>query len=169
MIGGRQPLRGSKPGDRRVRVDRPYAPYFRYTGKGVLTAKPAAVAPTTTLGRVGASLRLIHGRPAEDWSLDRLAREAGLSRSVFADRFTHYVGTSPMNYLGRWRMQVAAGRMQAPGVSIAQAGAEVGYESEAAFSRAFKKYVGLPPGTWRRRHRPAHGADPDAAPRRGTG
>lgn len=106
---------------------------------------------------VGASLRLIHARPAEDWSLERLAREAGLSRSVFADRFSHYVGTSPMNYLGRWRMQIAAGRMQAPGVSIAQAGAEVGYESEAAFNRAFKKYVGMPPGSWRRRHRLAPG------------
>jgi AraC-like DNA-binding protein len=102
---------------------------------------------------VGAALQLIHGRPTDDWTLERLAREAGLSRSVFADRFTQYVGTSPMNYLGRWRMQLAAGRLELPGISIAQAGAEVGYESEAAFNRAFKKYVGMPPGSWRRRHR----------------
>ncbi len=112
---------------------------------------------------VGAALRLIHGQPAANWSLDRLAREAGLSRSVFADRFGHYVGTSPMSYLARSRMQIAAGRMQAPGVSIAQAGAEVGYESEAAFTRAFTKYIGMPPGSWRRRHRPAPAAGPEPA------
>lgn len=109
---------------------------------------------------VSAALRLIHGRPAESWTLDRLAREAGLSRSVFADRFTQYAGTSPMNYLGRWRMQLAAGRIELPGISIAQAGAEVGYESEAAFNRAFKKYVGVSPGLWRRRHRPAAAPPP---------
>jgi AraC-like DNA-binding protein len=105
--------------------------------------------------QLAAALRLIHARPADDWTLDRLAREAGLSRSAFADRFSATIGASPMHYLARWRMQLAAGRLELPGVSIAQAGAEVGYESEAAFNRAFKKYVGLPPGAWRRRHRPA--------------
>lgn len=99
---------------------------------------------------VSHALRLIHGRPANSWTLENLAREVGLSRSVFADRFTHYVGVSPMQYVGRWRMQLAARRLENPGVSIAQAGAEVGYESEAAFHRAFKKFVGVPPGTWRR-------------------
>jgi AraC-like DNA-binding protein len=99
---------------------------------------------------VGAALRLIHGRPAEDWALDHLAREVGLSRSVFADRFTHYVGTSPMHYLGQWRMQLAARQLEIPGVSVAQVGADLGYESEAAFNRAFKKIVGVPPGAWRR-------------------
>ncbi len=82
MIGGRQPLRGSKPGDRRVRVDRPHAPYFRYTGKGVLTAKPAAVAPTTTLGRVGASLRRVFiGRPlaSDQESEERLSKKKALA------------------------------------------------------------------------------------------
>ncbi len=108
---------------------------------------------------VSAALRLIHGRPGEAWTLDRLACESGLSRSVFADRFAQYVGTSPMNYLGRWRMQRAAARLEHPGVSIAQAGAEVGYESEAAFNRAFKKYVGMPPGSWRRRDRIADVAE----------
>jgi AraC-like DNA-binding protein len=108
---------------------------------------------------VSAALRLIHGRPGEPWTLDRLARESGLSRSVFADRFAQYVGTSPMHYLGRWRMQLAATRLEHPGVSIAQAGAEVGYESEAAFNRAFKKYVGMPPGSWRRRDRIADVAE----------
>ena len=100
--------------------------------------------------QIGQALRLIHGRPAEDWSLESLARAVGLSRSVFASRFTHYACVSPMQYLGRWRMQLAARRLESAGVSIAQAGAEVGYESEAAFNRAFKKVVGLPPGAWRK-------------------
>jgi AraC-like DNA-binding protein len=101
---------------------------------------------------VGAALKLIHARPAEDWTLDRLAKEAGLSRSAFAERFVHYVDESPMRYLGRWRMQLAARALERPGVSIAQAAADVGYQSEAAFNRAFKKFVGAPPGEWRRAH-----------------
>jgi AraC-like DNA-binding protein len=99
---------------------------------------------------VGHALRLIHGQPRRPWTLAALAHEVGLSRSVFADRFAHYVGDSPMHYLGRWRMQLAIRHLSIPGVSIAQAGAEIGYESEAAFNRAFKKYVGLPPGSWRK-------------------
>ena len=99
---------------------------------------------------VGGALRLIHGQPEKPWTLAELAREVGLSRSVFADRFAHFVGISPMHYLGRWRMQLAIRRLTTPGVSVAQAGAEVGYESEAAFNRAFKRYVGVPPGSWRK-------------------
>ena len=99
---------------------------------------------------VGHAMRLIHGHPAREWTLELLAHEVGLSRSVFADRFAHYVGVSPMHYLGRWRMQLAARRLEIPGVSVAQVGAEVGYESESAFNRAFKKYVGTSPGAWRR-------------------
>jgi AraC-like DNA-binding protein len=99
---------------------------------------------------VGHALRLIHGQPQRPWTLSELAHEVGLSRSVFADRFAHYVGISPMHYLGRWRMQLAIRHLSIPGVSVAQAGAEVGYESEAAFNRAFKKYVGVPPGSWRK-------------------
>lgn len=99
---------------------------------------------------VGEALRLIHARPREEWTLDRLAREVGLSRTAFASRFTHYVGVSPMHYLARWRLQLAGRLLERPGMSIAQAGAEVGYESEAAFNRAFKKFVGIPPGTWRK-------------------
>jgi len=100
--------------------------------------------------QVGLAMQLIHGQPARQWTLDSLAREAGLSRSVFAERFTHYVGISPMHYLTRWRMQLAARRLQTPGIGIAQVAAEVGYESEAAFNRSFKKYVGTPPGAWRK-------------------
>lgn len=98
---------------------------------------------------IGQAMQLIHGQPACAWTLEALARDVGLSRSVFADRFAHYVGVSPMHYLARWRMQLAARRLEIPGVSVAQAGAEVGYDSEAAFSRAFKKYVGTSPGAWR--------------------
>jgi AraC-like DNA-binding protein len=101
---------------------------------------------------VGAALKLIHGRPAEDWTLERLAKEVGLSRSAFAERFGHFVDEPPMRYLGRWRMQLAARALERPGMSIAQAAAEVGYQSEAAFNRAFKKFVGAPPGEWRRSH-----------------
>jgi AraC-like DNA-binding protein len=104
---------------------------------------------------VGHALRLIHSQPTRDWSLDGLSREVGLSRSVFAERFAHYVGTTPIQYLARWRLQLAARRLATPGVSIAQVGAEAGYESEAAFSRAFKKYVGMPPGAWRTGRHPA--------------
>ena len=104
---------------------------------------------------VGHAMRLIHGQPAREWSLEALAKEVGLSRSVFANHFAHYVGVSPMHYLGRWRMQLAARRLEIPGISVAQAGAEVGYDSEAAFNRAFKKYVGRPPGAWRKTRIPS--------------
>ncbi|MCP8881944.1 AraC family transcriptional regulator [Devosia sp. XJ19-1] len=100
--------------------------------------------------QVGHALKLIHGRPAEEWTIERLAREVGLSRSVFADRFVHFAGVTPMQYLAHWRMQLAARRLETPGISVAQVGAEIGYESEAAFNRAFKKIVGIPPGSWRR-------------------
>lgn len=100
--------------------------------------------------QVGQALRLIHGQPAENWTLEALARAVGLSRSVFVDRFTHYTCDSPMQYVAHWRMQLAARRLENSAISIAQAGAEVGYESEAAFNRAFKKVVGLPPGAWRK-------------------
>ncbi len=100
---------------------------------------------------VGAALRLMHARPAEPWTLEGLAREVGLSRSVFALRFAHYLGATPMHYLGRWRLQVAARLLEAPGgANIARVAREVGYESEAAFNRAFKKAMGVPPGIWRK-------------------
>ncbi len=99
---------------------------------------------------VGAALKLMHGKPSENWTLDGLAREVGLSRSAFAERFAEVMGAPPMHYLSTWRLQCAARLLERPGLSIAQAAAEVGYESEAAFNRAFKKQVGLPPGAWRK-------------------
>ncbi len=102
---------------------------------------------------VGQALARIHGRPAEDWTLDRLAKEVGASRSVLSERFAHYVGEPPMRYLTRWRMQLASRALESPATTLAQAATEVGYQSEAAFNRAFKKVVGVPPGEWRRRRR----------------
>lgn len=100
--------------------------------------------------QIGAALRLIHGRPTHPWTLDSLAREVGMSRSAFAEHFSAYVQMPPMQYLGRWRVQIAARLLDTQGASIAQAAAEVGYQSEAAFNRAFKRYVGVAPGAWRR-------------------
>lgn len=99
---------------------------------------------------VGRALALMHGQPARRWTLDALAQEVGLSRSVFAERFAALVGLPPMQYLATWRLQRAAWLMEVQGLGIAQAAAEVGYESEAAFNRAFRKRLGMPPGEWRR-------------------
>jgi AraC-like DNA-binding protein len=104
---------------------------------------------------VGRALTALHTDPARDWTIEMLAREAGLSRSAFAERFTTYAGQPPMQYLASWRMQTAAHLLLSGVENVAEVGAKVGYESEAAFSRAFKKIVGVPPGEWRR-HR--HGA-----------
>lgn len=100
--------------------------------------------------QIGRVLTLIHGEPAKDWTLATLAREAGLSRSVLADRFPRLVGKPVMQYLALWRMQLATHALARPHSSIADAAAAVGYDSEAAFARAFKKVVGVPPGTWRK-------------------
>jgi AraC-like DNA-binding protein len=100
--------------------------------------------------QVGAALRQMHARPAQSWTIDTLAREVGLSRSALAERFHHLVGMPPMHYLARWRLQVAGHLLEGKGIAISAVAAEVGYESEAAFNRAFKKLVGMPPGEWRR-------------------
>jgi AraC-like DNA-binding protein len=98
---------------------------------------------------VGAALRLIHARTAENWTLETLAREVGLSRSIFAQRFNSYVGAPPIEYLSRWRVQLAAGLLER-GATIADTAGQVGYASEASFNRVFKRYAGSPPGAWRR-------------------
>lgn len=100
--------------------------------------------------QVGAALRAIHGRPADPWTLERLAAQAGMSRSSFAEQFNAYVRIPPMRYLARWRLQLAARLLESGTVSVAQAASAVGYQSEAAFNRAFKREVGEAPGAWRR-------------------
>jgi len=104
---------------------------------------------------VGRVLTLLHGRPGHPWTLPELAREAASSRSSVAKRFALLVGQPPMQYLAHWRMQVAANLLAQSGAKVATIGAEVGYDSEAAFSRAFKKATGLAPGAWREVRRTA--------------
>jgi AraC-like DNA-binding protein len=99
---------------------------------------------------VGRALSALHGEPARSWTLELLARESGLSRSVLAERFTAFAGQPPMQYLASWRMQIAANLLLNGVDSVAMIAERVGYESEAAFSRAFRKIVGLPPGEWRK-------------------
>jgi len=103
---------------------------------------------------VGRALTALHRSPARDWTLEALAREVGLSRSALAERFTQFVGHPPMQYLTSWRMQLAANHLLSGTDSVAEVAERVGYESEAAFSRAFKKVVGTPPSHWRK-HRGA--------------
>lgn len=104
---------------------------------------------------IGKALAQMHRRPAHDWSLEELAREVGLPRSVLAERFADVVGMPPMHYLARWRMQIASGLLAEGRANVATIANEIGYDSEASFSRAFKKMVGVPPSVWRRRARPA--------------
>lgn len=101
---------------------------------------------------VGKALSLLHARHALSWTIEDLAKDVGLSRSVLAERFTGLVGMPPMQYLAKWRMQIAAGLLSGGGTNMATIAAETGYGSEAAFSRAFKKLVGVPPSAWRRRY-----------------
>jgi AraC-like DNA-binding protein len=98
---------------------------------------------------VGQALSALHGEPSGAWTVERLARLVGMSRSVLAERFMVMVGQPPMQYLAMWRMQLAS-RLLADGRPVANVAGAVGYESEAAFSRAFKKLVGQAPGTWRK-------------------
>ena len=99
----------------------------------------------------GRALALLHQSPAREWSLDRLAREIGVSRSLLAERFSRLVGQPPMRYLARWRMQLACRLLCDTGAKVSAVALDVGYHSEAAFSRAFKKAVGTAPSTWRQR------------------
>ncbi|MCY1282841.1 RCS-specific HTH-type transcriptional activator RclR [compost metagenome] len=99
---------------------------------------------------VGRALVLLHGRLAEHWTTEALAREVGLSRSAFAERFTRLVGLPPMHYLAHWRLQLAAARLRDGCSLMAQIAYDIGYESEAAFNRAFKREFGMPPATWRK-------------------
>lgn len=99
---------------------------------------------------VGRALTALHRKPAHDWTIDLLAKEGALSRSAFSDRFTQYVGFPPMQYLTQWRMQLASNQLITGSESIATIANRVGYDSEAAFSRAFKKIVGASPGEWRK-------------------
>jgi AraC-like DNA-binding protein len=104
--------------------------------------------------QVGKALRLLHANPVRDWTVDDLAREVALSRSVLAQRFVELVGEAPMRYLASWRMQLAKQMMREGTHNIQEVAARVGYDSEAAFNRAFKRATGAPPATWRKNATP---------------
>ncbi len=98
---------------------------------------------------VGLALALMHRDPARAWTLPNLAKEAGVSRTVLAERFQYYLHEGPMSYLGRWRLLLAAQMLKATTRSAAEVAGDVGYESEAAFNRAFKRVFGVPPARFR--------------------
>lgn len=99
---------------------------------------------------VGRTLSLLHEQPAHPWTVDVLARKVGLSRSALGERFNALIGVPPMQYLTRWRISLAARQLRDGDESILRVATDVGYESEAAFNRAFKRELGLPPAAWRK-------------------
>jgi AraC-like DNA-binding protein len=99
---------------------------------------------------VGKTLALMHERPDHDWSVDDLAGEVGLSRSALHERFVEYLGQPPMQYLASWRIQLGAKLLRESNRTVATIALDVGYDSEAAFSRAFRRIVGMPPAAWRK-------------------
>ncbi len=99
---------------------------------------------------VGRALAMMHEQPARDWTIEELGRRVGLSRSALHERFVELVGLPPMQYLAQWRMQAAARLLLDTRATVAAIALDVGYDSEAAFARAFKRIVGKPPAAWRR-------------------
>src|SRR4029450_1721293 len=104
---------------------------------------------------VGKSLGLLHSRVAHPWTIADLADQVGISRSALVERFTRYLSEPPMTYLTRWRLQLSARSLENTPTAVAEIAAGVGYESEAAFNRAFKREFGQPPGRYRSDHRSA--------------
>jgi AraC-like DNA-binding protein len=102
---------------------------------------------------VGKSLGFLHSRVAHPWTIANLAEEVGISRSALVERFTRYLSEPPMTYLTRWRLQLAARSLEGTPRGVAEIAADVGYESEAAFNRAFKREFGQPPGRYRSNHK----------------
>ena len=99
---------------------------------------------------VGKALELMHARPDHDWTVDDIAREVGLSRSALHERFVQYLGYPPMHYLANWRIQLGSRLLRESNRTVATVALDVGYDSEAAFSRAFKRMVGMSPAAWRK-------------------
>jgi len=107
---------------------------------------------------VGRALALIHEKPGDAWTIERLGEEAALSRSTLHERFVHFMGQAPMQYLAQWRMQLAAAWLRDTDAKVIEIALEVGYENESAFSRAFRRAAGESPAAWRRSRRtPAKG------------
>jgi AraC-like DNA-binding protein len=102
---------------------------------------------------VARALGLMHVQPAHDWTVEELAGRIGISRSALAQRFSDLIGMPPMQYLAQWRLQIAAQQLRLTEQPLASVAEEIGYESEAAFNRAFKRAFGVPPATWRKGER----------------
>jgi transcriptional regulator GlxA family with amidase domain len=100
--------------------------------------------------QIGRALALLHGEPGKPWTVEELARAVALSRSALAERFAALVGEPPIQYLMRWRLALAAQMLRAGREAIVRVAERSGYESEAAFNRAFKREFGMPPAAWRR-------------------
>jgi AraC-like DNA-binding protein len=103
---------------------------------------------------IGRALALIHRDPTQPWTVASLAREAAMSRSVFAARFQELVGEPPMHYVAKWRMHVAQDWLKEEGATVGEIASRLGYESDAAFSRAFKRIIGVPPVSVKRTEAP---------------
>ena len=103
---------------------------------------------------VGRALALLHERPAAPWTIEDLSSQVGLSRSALHERFVSLIGQPPVQYLTNWRMQLASRLLLEGRSTVATVAVDVGYDSEAAFARAFKRLVGMPPAAWRRAHEP---------------
>jgi AraC-like DNA-binding protein/mannose-6-phosphate isomerase-like protein (cupin superfamily) len=132
-----------------VEVVRRYAASLPPSAKGWFAALNEPV--------VGRALQFMHREPARRWTVDDLAHKAGSSRTVLAERFQAVLGQAPIEYLTSWRMQLAAERLRAGAEGLAVIAADVGYDSEAAFNRAFKRVTGVTPGRWRDSASPAAG------------
>ena len=132
---------------------------FNFTSIGGNLAGAPALMGNVVLWKPAASamlsawytLQLLHEEPARAWTVDSLAKHAAISRSGLATRFSHLLGEPPMHYLSRWRIHLAARFLQEKGESVAAAAAWVGYESESAFNRAFKRQMGQSPAAWLKR------------------
>jgi len=125
-----------------VEAMRRYAESLPPEGKGWLAGVRDA--------HIGRALALLHGEPGRAWTVDELARKVALSRSALAERFAALVGEPPMQYLMRWRLALAAQTLRSSGEAVARVAERSGYESEAAFNRAFKREFGMPPAAWRK-------------------
>src|SRR6185295_4909604 len=99
---------------------------------------------------VARALTLMHARPAHPWTVEDLAHRVGMSRSALAQRFADLIGVAPMQYLAQWRLRLAARQLRLSDRPLASVAEDVGYDSETAFNRAFKREFGVPPATWRR-------------------
>jgi AraC-like DNA-binding protein len=120
-----------------------------------LASQPTAISSWTAGMRdpiVGRALGLLQSQIARRWTTEDLAREIAVSRSAFAERFTRVIGEPPMRYLARLRFEQASARLRDSADPISRIAFEVGYESEAAFNRAFRREYGVPPASWRRDH-----------------